>query len=669
MPRVVDLRAPDPCIAWAAAIVAAAAGAACRPATAAPADDRTAAARPAGDGTAAALYDRLCRPCHGERGAGNGPAAPWLWPRPRDFSRGAFKWRTTPTGRPPTDDDLARAIRYGVPGTSMHAFGDFLDDDQVRALVARVKSFAPATFSRPAEPIDIGVPPPVTDELIARGADRYRALGCANCHGDAGRGDGPAAATMQPGPPYDLTARPLRRPGGASLRGIYTSLVTGLDGTAMPSYAGAAPDADLWAVAAYIDSIRYRGGALPEPTALEVAAVRATPPEQLAAGVWPGDPASRDAAVWGGDIAPHGAPPARLAPAQASLHPAQCGRCHAKQLREWRPSLHARAASPGTLGQTARMDASGRTGCLRCHAPLPEQLDHHRPFDPQLQAEGIACAACHLRGWTRFGPPPATGARLLSQPGYPFEPLAIYERADFCLPCHQLPPWNVKQVAGSKDDRAARKPLLNTYREWLEGPYMRRGIQCQHCHMPNREHTFLGVHDPDTFRQGIRVDAIAGRSRATGAVSVRARVTNVGAAHYLPTTPTPAAFLEVELVDGGGRPIDGAAASLRIGRHLDYDGNVFHQLADTRIPPGESVELAKAWAGGRTADAVAARVRVRVEPDEYYERLFEKRLRGNLPAAIRAQFEEALARTRASKYVAVERIVPIADIAGARPKR
>src|SRR5687768_4930589 len=32
------------------------------------------------------LYDRLCVACHGSAGDGRGPAAPWVWPRPRDLT-------------------------------------------------------------------------------------------------------------------------------------------------------------------------------------------------------------------------------------------------------------------------------------------------------------------------------------------------------------------------------------------------------------------------------------------------------------------------------------------------------------------------------------------------------------------------------------------------------
>jgi hypothetical protein len=221
------------------------------------------------------------------------------------------------------------------------------------------------------------------------------------------------------------------------------------------------------------------------------------------------------------------------------------------------------------------------------------------------------------------------------------------------MPCHQLRAGNSFQG----------RPLLNTYKEWLEGPYMRRGVQCQHCHMPDRDHSWRGVHDPDTFRQGIDVDAIAARG-SSGVVSVRARVTNSGAGHYLPTTPTPAAFLSIELVDGDGQPVEGARAEMRIGRHLEYGKSGWVELEDTRIPPGESTELARAWRAGRVSEARSARITVRVEPDEYYERLFERRLRSSKgrPARERELLRQALERTRESDYTAYERLVPIASV-------
>lgn len=629
----------------------------------------------------AALYDRFCLACHGVHGDGKGPGSPWLWPRPRDFTRGEYKWRSTPTGVPPTDDDLAAAIIHGVPGTSMHGFGQTLDEGQITSLIAYVKDFAPEAFSAPGTPLIIPEPPEVNDALIAQGKAAYGRLGCAACHGEDGKGQGPAASALRdadgnPAPPYDLTTQLVRRPGGDDLKGIYTSLLTGLTGTAMPAFAGQVPDDDLWAVAAYVDTIRYRlpDGVSPadaprttaSPVAVHPTADNIDREKKLArGGYWPGHGLPEETALFGTTIMLQGEPPASLGPAQASLSSRQCARCHAKQVREWQSTLHAGAASPGLLGQFHNSTPAFVEDCQRCHNPLAEQLPRIRTepinasggkanfvanprYDKGLQHEGINCAACHVRGHQRHGPPLIPDAKLLALPGYPVKEMRIYERADFCMTCHQLPPRFALEG----------KPLLNTYREWLEGPYMRRGVQCQHCHMPDREHTWKGIHDPETFRQGYDLEAIAGRSEKTGAVSVRARMVNVGAGHYLPTTPTPAAWLSIQLVDRRGRKIRGAYAEQRIGRHLDFVKG-FVEVEDTRIPPGESREIAAAWKGRDVDRATAVKVTVRVEPDEYYERFFTTLLKGRRTKEARAQLEEALERTRESHYVAEERLFPI----------
>lgn len=644
-------------------------------------------AAPSADGRA--LYNRFCLACHGTYGDGRGPAAPWLWPRPRDFTRGEYKWRTTPTGSPPTDDDLDRVIVYGVPGTSMHGFGPALSDTDVAALIEYLKSLAPDAFTTPGQPIEIPPIPAITSEFIERGKASYQSLGCVACHGETGAGDGVAAANLRtasehlpdglPARPYDLTREPFRRPGpNSDIKDIFVSLATGLSGTPMPAYLGATTNDDLWAVAAYIDSIRMRGVLPAERNAPRIAkaAIRLDRKYKLTRkGYYAGNGTPEEMAIFGGTIPFQGPAPGSLTPAQRSLDAQQCARCHNKQVREWRGTAHNHTGSPGLIAQIVRMlrfaDKRGRDNgnyaedCQRCHAPLAEAQPVVRPgqmggddsvikyrdnraFDSELRTQGLNCASCHLRGWTRYGPPRVPDSRLLDAPGYPLVESEIYERSDFCQPCHQL------TVRSAKNGR----PFLDTYREWLEGPYMRRGVQCQHCHMPNREHTWKGVHDPDTFRQGIRLDAIAGRSAKTGAVSVRARITNVGAGHYLPTTPTPAAWLKIDLVDKRGVDVAGAHAELRIGRHLEFDGK-FTEVEDTRIPPGESVELARAWKRGRVPKATHARVTVYVAPDEYYERLYRYRLGKTLDADVRAMFEEALAEAVNNRFTAIERLVPI----------
>ena len=52
------------------------------------------------------LYDKYCSQCHGEKGDGRGLRHRAPVPRPRDFTSGRFKVRTTPNGALPTHQDL-----------------------------------------------------------------------------------------------------------------------------------------------------------------------------------------------------------------------------------------------------------------------------------------------------------------------------------------------------------------------------------------------------------------------------------------------------------------------------------------------------------------------------------------------------------------------------------
>ena len=47
------------------------------------------------------VYFTKCVWCHGVEGAGDGPGAVRLWPRPRNFNAGTFKIRHTASGQLP----------------------------------------------------------------------------------------------------------------------------------------------------------------------------------------------------------------------------------------------------------------------------------------------------------------------------------------------------------------------------------------------------------------------------------------------------------------------------------------------------------------------------------------------------------------------------------------
>ena len=219
------------------------------------------------------VYDTYCVGCHGEKGDGRGPAAPMLLVKPRDFTKGVFKFRTTPNGTLPTDDDLFRTITRGINRTAMPSFR-LVPDRERWAVVEYVKSFFPDWQKRGAgEPIYL--PPPPADlssrARVRRGRELYEMLACYRCHGQKGLGDGPSAKTLDPDvwghpqKPFNFTKGALKS--GASPVDVYRTFMTGLNGTAMPSYGDifAEPDGesiregDAWNLVAYILSLREEG--------------------------------------------------------------------------------------------------------------------------------------------------------------------------------------------------------------------------------------------------------------------------------------------------------------------------------------------------------------------------------------------------------------------------
>ncbi len=201
-------------------------------------------------------YRRLCASCHGDSGNGRGPAAPHVAGHPRDFTRGEYKFRSTPSGSLPLDADIERTIRRGVPGTSMPAWNDLPADD-VRGLVSVLRSFSSRfTNEQPAAAIRVPAPPALDAALRDEGRRVWDLLRCAECHGSRGRGDGPAARTL-----LDGTGRPIRPAdftvgvykSGSNPAAVYRTFMTGLDGTPMPSYADTLADQrSRWALVAYV---------------------------------------------------------------------------------------------------------------------------------------------------------------------------------------------------------------------------------------------------------------------------------------------------------------------------------------------------------------------------------------------------------------------------------
>lgn len=209
------------------------------------------------------VYEKRCAFCHGVDGKGDGAAAPFLDPRPRDFTRGLFKIRSTPSGALPTDDDLFTIITEGMPGTSMPAWKK-LPERERRAVVQYIKGFSDRFKNEGAgKPIQVGKEVGSSKESLDKGHQLYQDLECFTCHGKEGRADGPSVPTLKDDwgnrtRPADLTKRWNFR-GGSSIKAIYARFNTGIAGTPMPSYADSIDPEQSWHLSNYVASLGPEG--------------------------------------------------------------------------------------------------------------------------------------------------------------------------------------------------------------------------------------------------------------------------------------------------------------------------------------------------------------------------------------------------------------------------
>src|SRR5438128_229748 len=358
---------------------------------------------------------------------------------------------------------------------------------------------------------------------------------------------------------------------------------------------------------------------------------------------------------WRAPLAPQGPPPARFSPLEASLAPEACGTCHPAQLADWTMSRHSRSMGPGVAGQLVEMlesDPGSALSCLTCHAPLAEQaplepatLAPNPAYDPALARRGIPCAACHVRGHQRFGPPRRDGSLASTAPRETLPHGGVtrtpaYLASEFCRGCHQF---------GADGYALNGKLLEDTYAEWKASRFAAAGVQCQDCHMPDRRHLWRGIHDPEMVRGGLTITLVDDEPRAAGAVASRLVVENTGVGHRFPTYVTPLVIMRAELVDAAERGVAGTRVERRIGREVTLD--LARERSDTRLAPGERAELAYAHALDGTA--VAARFSVIVYPDAFYTGFFEALLRQGAGRG-EEDVRHALDDTRRSAFIVFE---------------
>ena len=177
--------------------------------------------------------------------------------KPRNFTKGLFKFISTPPGSLPSDADLLRTITHGIPRSSMPGWS-FMSETDRNNVIAYIKTFSDLWHKRkPVSPLAFGSAPSWVGSTrsAAIGKVVYARMGCTNCHGQSGLGDGPSAPTLTDNEgnkivPFNFREGVLK--GGSRIEDIYRTFYTGLAGTPMPAYGGILSDDENWHLVSYV---------------------------------------------------------------------------------------------------------------------------------------------------------------------------------------------------------------------------------------------------------------------------------------------------------------------------------------------------------------------------------------------------------------------------------
>lgn len=225
------------------------------------------------------VYEHYCVGCHGQTGEGDGPASLRLITKPRNFTKGIYKFRSTDSSSLPLESDLHRTISRGLSRVSMPAFPLMPEPDKV-AVIQYIKAFYPQWDEQAPKRVVIYVPHGPEDidapQRAARGRAVYLGVGCASCHGVDGRGKGATLIAYTDAwdhqqLPFDFTLGRLK--GGDDPEDVYRTFHTGLR-SVMPGFG---PDSMTSVTQQALD------GALTDEQKAEIVAVFKTFPVDRAA--------------------------------------------------------------------------------------------------------------------------------------------------------------------------------------------------------------------------------------------------------------------------------------------------------------------------------------------------------------------------------------------------
>ena len=309
-------------------------------------------------------------------------------------------------------------------------------------------------------------------------------------------------------------------------------------------------------------------------------------------------------------------------PGLTGIKARDCGSCHKAIYKEWSATTHAAALRDIQFQAELSKKDSPKWLCLNCHIPLQNQRAHkilglrnndvfqpilepNPGFDPELQKEGVTCAACHIRPNLS-----GTGSVIIGPRGTGLAPHPVRKDKkhlqNVCLRCHEpqgerLTPnlvcWFTPE-AELHEARRRGKPAAEK--------------SCVQCHMPRTRrllaedfptpirnspgHHWVGGGIPKFyegyetllkrgFKSALRVRVRNPRIHSGGAeIRMDINLANKGAGHYLPTGD-PERHILAQLSLENTRGVRLAVKRLRIGQTWNW--NPARKVGDNRLKEGE----------------------------------------------------------------------------------
>jgi len=377
-----------------------------------------------------------------------------------------------------------------------------------------------------------------------------------------------------------------------------------------------------------------------------------------------------------------GKPPYKWPEIQKSLSPSSCMACHYDQYEEWKNSRMAHSMDAGVVAQLLLKKMTSKhwkpwvMSCLSCHSPLAEYYIKHNKYKGLDKKEkyilkngtkekkamvialnalkipmnkgalSVSCATCHVRYYRRFGPDIKKYMKQGKVAHGGFVPSKAFTKSYFCIKCHQLP---------SDNRRLKGKLFENTYYEWKNSIYAKKGISCETCHTPNGSMAFKSIYNKNFVLKAVTIRLKKVNINSANVQTILS-LTNSGVGHDFPTYTTPKVILNVGQENIKGKVIKKSVKSYIIGWSVSL--NLKKQYFDTRLKPFQTAKLI--YDRPLVEGAKYLKAWIYVEPESHYIRFFKAFLKiKRLPKIIKILLSEALKQDLDSKYLLWEKRIKI----------